>query len=248
MGLVLVSEAPVLAMLEPDCQVTVEAEVSIASRTTAVGVLVPPVQFGLCSRVARAWGRPTPPWPTPTFLRCDVDRSGWLAVAWYRNAHAGDFVSPFEKAPVQYVAERWRREGEDERSLYIQVAGIPSTRLADAARAMGRLANLTIPALDAAEELAVAAAKIGWAQSFAATITGPAPRLKLGVATRRTEDALALLPDPAAAHALRARFIRLRTGLAYVGITIEPGCAVDLRLYSRPMDARHIRHAVRMVV
>jgi len=240
-----VSDAAVLGVFVPEREPAAAAEVSIASTTPAVGVLVPAVDAALCARVARAWGRAAPPWPAPTFLRCDVDGGAWLAVAWYRDAHADDFESPVGETPVQYVAERWRRDGGDELSLYIQVAGIPPAGLPEAARAMGTLAGLTPVALDVAAQLASSAARLGWTQSYAATVYGPAPRLKLGVATRRVEDALALLPDAGAAAALRTRSRRLRARLAYAGFTIERDGAIGLRLYAQPMRGDQVERTVR---
>jgi len=117
--------------------------------------------------------------------------------------------------------------------------------LPDAARAMGVLGRLTPAALDVAAELAARAADLGWTQSYAATVEGPSPRLKLGVSTSRVADMVALLPDAGAATALRARFRRLRARLAYAGFTIEHDGTVGLRLYAQPVRADHLGRAAR---
>lgn len=212
------------------------AELSVGSGSSAIGVGLAPSGRLVSERLAALWGR-TPPWPWPTFIRCDLDAGRCPAVAWYRDAGPGDFRSPVPGAPPQYLGTRWADGRPDETTRYVQVAGVGPERLSQAARDVGRLAGLRPDALDHAATLAAALARAGWMQTFAATVDGARPRLKLIVATTRLSSVLDATPDAGASGTLRERFRRLRTRLAYAAISVSPQGFDGLRLYSAPVRA-----------
>ncbi|GAA0572833.1 hypothetical protein GCM10010172_66770 [Paractinoplanes ferrugineus] len=216
------------------------AELSIASDTGAVGVLVAGNQAPLVHWIGGHWNRP---WsgPSPRFVRCDLSQHQLRAVTWYRSARRDEHHGLAGTVPATMVAERWRSGRPDERSVYFDVAALRGTRLVDVAMAAARSGGLAPGVVDAIPDLVRRSATAGWPRLLSLAVAGDSPRLKLQHAApgaRRAAEVLDGAADP-----LLTRFRRLRLPAGYAGFTLsEHGLA--LRLYARPIDGRHLPRAV----
>ncbi|RZB13789.1 hypothetical protein StrepF001_42195 [Streptomyces sp. F001] len=205
-----------------------EAEISVATGTDAVGVLVPAENPELCGRLLAGWPSANPAMSLfgRRFVRCDLVRDRWVAVTWYRDPVEDEYA---DLGPVTLIADRFRPAGRCERTVYLSAAAERMPALRDVVSLVCGRAGVTDAAAGAALETM---ARLGWITHVGVTLTGPRPRLKINAATRELPVALA--------PALSARFRQLRAPLGYVACTVDGRGLSRVRLYARPIPGRQL--------